>query len=136
MSSHLFTYGSLMFPQVWRHVVRGSYRSALATINDHARYAVVGQTYPGMVALAGAAVHGTVYFDVDQADIALLDAFEGLAYRREPVDAVLEDGSAVTASTYIYIDKAGLSDASWNPDQFQIARFMALHCRQDQPDNN
>lgn len=131
MNSHVFTYGSLMFPQVWRRVVRRTYRFAPAVVNDHARFAVTGQDYPGMIACPGAAVRGLVYFDVDQADIALLDAFEGHAYRRDTLDAVLEDGVIVAASAYIHIDKAALSDAGWDPAHFQMARFMELHCRPD-----
>ena len=127
MNSHIFTYGSLMFPRVWQRVVRGTYRSAPATVSDHARFAVTGQAYPGMVALPGAAVRGLVYFDVGAADIALLDAFEGEAYRRDVVEAVLENGSPAAVGTYIHIDKSALSAAPWDPDRFQIERFIALH---------
>jgi gamma-glutamylcyclotransferase (GGCT)/AIG2-like uncharacterized protein YtfP len=136
MNSHIFTYGSLMFAQIWQRVVRGTYRSAPAVLKDHARFEVAGQTYPGMVACPGAAVRGLVYFDVDHADIALLDAFEGPAYRRDILNAELEDGSAIKINAYIHIDKSGLSDAPWDPEQFQMARFMELHCRQDRPGNN
>ena len=82
MSHHIFTYGSLMFAEVWQRVVRGSYRSAPATIVDHARYALRGETYPGMIAEAGGTVLGVLYFAVDAQDLALLDAFEGTEYRR------------------------------------------------------
>ncbi|OGB25778.1 MAG: gamma-glutamylcyclotransferase [Burkholderiales bacterium RIFCSPLOWO2_02_FULL_57_36] len=127
MKSPIFTYGSLMFPQIWRRVVSGTYRSAPATVNGHARFAVAGQTYPGMVALPGAAVRGLVYFDVDQADIALLDLFEGEAYRREILDAVLENGDVVAAGAYIHIDKSVLSDAPWDRGRFEIDRFIESH---------
>ncbi len=129
MTAHVFTYGSLMFPQVWRHVARRNYRRAPAVVADHARFAVTGQDYPGMIACPGVAVRGLVYFDVDQSDIALLDAFEGHAYRRDTLDAALEDGAIVTVSAYIHIDKSALSDAGWDPAHFQMTRFMALHCR-------
>ena len=136
MNSHIFTYGSLMFSQVWQRVVRGNYRRAPATASGYARFAVAGQTYPGMVALPGAAVRGLVYFDVDQADIALLDSFEGSAYRRDMLEAVLEDGSAVAAGAYLHIDASALSDAQWDPGLFQMERFMELHCREIRPSNN
>jgi gamma-glutamylcyclotransferase (GGCT)/AIG2-like uncharacterized protein YtfP len=128
MSTHIFTYGSLMFPQVWQRVVRGAYRSAPATLDGHARFEVTGQTYPGMVPVPGAQVRGLVYFDVDPADIALLDIFEGAAYRRKELEAVLADRSAVAISAYLYLDRSGLSQRPWDPEQFQIARFMASHC--------
>jgi gamma-glutamylcyclotransferase (GGCT)/AIG2-like uncharacterized protein YtfP len=135
MGSHVFTYGSLMFPQVWKSVVRGNYRSAPATVNGHARFAVAGQTYPGMIACPGAAVRGVVYFDVDAADLAALDAFEGPAYRREQVAAALDDGTTLTAGAYIHIDKSGLSDAQWNPERFRIESFMDRFCGTARPSN-
>lgn len=129
MGSPIFTYGSLMFPQVLQRVVRGTYRCAPATVNGYARFAVLGQDYPGMVALPESAVRGVLYFDVGAADIALLDAFEGEAYRRDKLDAVLDDGSIIAAAAYIHIDKSNLSQAPWDPDRFRIERFIERHCR-------
>lgn len=136
MHSHVFTYGSLMFPQVWESVVRGTYRSAPATMHDHARFAVAGQTYPGMVACPGAAVRGLLYFDVDAADLAALDAFEGPAYRREQLVAALDDGSMLTVGAYIHIDKSALSAAPWDPERFRIESFMNQYCGAAPPRNN
>ncbi|MGZ5781655.1 MAG: gamma-glutamylcyclotransferase family protein, partial [Burkholderiaceae bacterium] len=70
MSHHIFTYGSLMFPQVWQRVVRGQYHSANAIVSGYARYTIVGETYPAIIEQAGATVHGVVYFDVDEQDVA------------------------------------------------------------------
>jgi gamma-glutamylcyclotransferase (GGCT)/AIG2-like uncharacterized protein YtfP len=126
---HVFTYGSLMFPPIWQRIVLGSYRSARATVHGHVRRAVRGQTYPGMIGQPGSSVCGLVYFDVDADDIARLDAFEGLEYRRDTLDAALEDGGMISAAAYIYIDRSGLSDAPWEPDQFRVERFIAAHCR-------
>ena len=82
MSCNIFTYGSLMFPNVWEQVVRGRYASVKAALEDHARYAIAGESYPGMVAQTGATVEGILYLDIDAADIARLDTFEGHDYRR------------------------------------------------------
>lgn len=127
---HVFTYGSLMFPEVWRRVVRGEYRSLTARLDGHARFAIEGETYPGMVARDGAWVEGMLYFDVSPADIGALDAFEGSEYRRDTVDVVLASGERVEAGTYIYLLPQKLSGSPWLPEAFQMERFIGSYCRE------
>lgn len=129
MSHHIFTYGSLMFPEVWQRVVRGNYLSAPAVVLDHARYALRGETYPGMIAEVGGAVPGVLYFEVDAQDVALLDAFEGVEYRRDRLPARLDSGEAVQVETYIFQLPALLSDQPWRPEVFQMQRFLDSYCR-------
>jgi len=119
-----------MFSQVWQRVVRGSYRFTPAAANGFARYEISGETYPGMVMQAGAVVQGVLYFDVDAKDIAALDAFEGVEYRRDRVRVTLESGESVQADTYIYLLPERLSDSPWLPENFQMARFIGSYCRE------
>lgn len=126
---HIFTYGSLMFPEVWRRVVRGHYRSAPATVRDHARFVVKGETYPGMVSAADETVRGIVYFDVAPHDVDALDAFEGEDYRRIDLQASLDSGETITAGTYIYLNPARLTQARWQPETFQMQCFLDTYCR-------
>ncbi len=129
MSTHVFTYGSLMFAPVWERVVRGRYRQATALLDQHARFALVDDTYPGMVTTAGSSVTGVVYFDLDAADLAALDHFEGNEYRRTPVMLRLEDGTALAAQTYLFEATARLSDQPWNPETFAMDRFLDSYCQ-------
>jgi gamma-glutamylcyclotransferase (GGCT)/AIG2-like uncharacterized protein YtfP len=129
MSSNIFTYGSLMFSDVWERVVHGRYRNAPATLAGHARYAITGETYPGMVARTDAVVTGVVYFDVAPEDLAALDAFEGEEYRRVTV-TVAQGDARTSADTYLYLPREKLSDSPWNPDAFQMQRFLATYCRE------
>lgn len=128
MSAALFTYGSLMFPEVWKKVVAGRYPSAPAVVQDYARYAVRNATYPGMVAQPEASVEGVVYFNVSEADIAMLDAFEGGTYSRINVSARLQSGEMVEVQTYLFLDRAALSEQAWEPAAFQMQRFLAAYC--------
>jgi gamma-glutamylcyclotransferase (GGCT)/AIG2-like uncharacterized protein YtfP len=128
MGTALFTYGSLMFPEVWEKVVAGRYARAPAVVHDHARYAVRDATYPGMVAQLKASVEGVVYFDVSEPDMAALDAFEGDAYRRIRVPAMLRSGERVEVQTYLFLDRSGLSGQAWEPVAFQMQRFLAAYC--------
>jgi gamma-glutamylcyclotransferase (GGCT)/AIG2-like uncharacterized protein YtfP len=129
MSAHVFTYGSLMFPEVWARVVKGDYRSVRGALRDHARFAVRDQDYPGMVAQPGARVDGVLYLDVEDADLARLDHFEGDDYRRLTVDVAGDDGVVRVAQTYLYgaVDRL-LSDA-WQVDTFAMQRFIDTYCR-------
>lgn len=129
MPAQVFTYGSLMFPQVWQRVVRGHYRSAPAVLDGHARFALTGETYPGTIVRPGASVAGIVYFDVSDADIASLDAFEGSEYRRDRVRIRLDSGEPAEADTYLYLLPQKLSESPWLPEEFQMQRFLGSYCR-------
>ena len=126
---HIFTYGSLMFPQIWRRVVRGSYRPAPATAHDFIRLALADDTYPGMVARAGEQVDGVLYCDVDAQDVAALDAFEGCEYERSEIAVKMPAGEIVIAGTYIFLARQRLSAVSWEPQAFQMSRFIGAYCR-------
>lgn len=125
---HIFTYGSLMFPEIWQRVVRGDYRSAPATARGYARYALADDTYPGMIASPQATVEGVLYFDVDAQDVAALDAFEGSEYRRDLIDVVINSGETVIACTYIFMAEQRLSTLPWEPQAFQMSRFIGSYC--------
>lgn len=126
---HIFIYGSLMFPQIWQRVVHGSYRSAPATAHDLIRLALVDDIYPGMVARAGEQVEGVLYFDVDAQDVAALDAFEGCEYERAEIAVKMPAGEIVIAGTYIFLAGQRLSAVSWEPQAFQISRFIDAYSR-------
>lgn len=131
MYCHIFTYGSLMFPQVWSRVVRGAYRSEPATLAGYARFAVAGRSYPGIAARRDAHVDGVLYFDVTPQDMAVLDAFEGDEYRRERVRVTLGNGAPLDAAVYVYLYPQKLSDSPWSPQRFRIADFLAAYCTPD-----
>jgi gamma-glutamylcyclotransferase (GGCT)/AIG2-like uncharacterized protein YtfP len=126
---NVFTYGSLMFPEVWQRVVRGSYLSAPGVVDDCARYAIDRETYPGMVRERGASVSGIVYFDVDPRDLVALDVFEGSDYERQTVEVRLAGVDTAPAETYFYLAKTRLLESPWEPDAFQMQRFLDTYCR-------
>jgi gamma-glutamylcyclotransferase (GGCT)/AIG2-like uncharacterized protein YtfP len=125
--AHVFTYGSLMFPRVWSRVVCGVYRSSKAVAEGHQRSMLRGEIYPAMVARAGQCVEGVVYLDVDAADLARLDAFEGKDYRRSPLKLRLENGESLAAETYLYLRIEQLTDTPWEPSTFDEERFLAAY---------
>jgi gamma-glutamylcyclotransferase (GGCT)/AIG2-like uncharacterized protein YtfP len=133
---HLFTYGSLMFLPVWQRVVQGSYESRLATLKQHQRFALQGESYPAVVARAAQQVQGRVYFDVQPADIARLDTFEGDAYQRVFGEVTLLDDSetlqqVTPVSFYLFLAQDKLSRTDWDPVYFErvgMEAFLATYC--------
>ncbi len=127
---NVFTYGSLMFDQVWRRVVSGSYRRAEAALAGHHRRAVRGETYPGVIAAPGGSVEGVVYFDVTESDLARLDDFEGDPYERRSVMLAVA-GEPIPAEVYLIRDPELLESDSWDVAGFErsgIFEFLANYC--------
>lgn len=122
MSRHVFTYGSLMFPEVWKPLVPRPRASASATLFGFAREGVRGQAYPGIRPEPGAQTVGRLYLDLDEAELAQLDAFEGSEYRRETVQVRITTGDGrsldVPAEVYRLVDPLRLDGKAWDPDRF------------------
>lgn len=129
MTAHVFTYGSLMFPEVWTRVVSGRYQQDVAVARGYRRFAVRDESYPGMIEMSGAEVQGVVYFDVSPPDLAALDAFEGEDYQRVAIPLNLTDGAIVFAQTYLYLPVSGLTEQDWLPENFEMQRFLDTYCR-------
>lgn len=118
---NLFTYGSLMFPEVWLRVAGAAFPSQAGTLDDHAAWKVKGQTYPGLTEAAGRQVNGVVYLDVDATAAARLDAFEGDFYSRKSVLVRLADGRSIEADVYLVGEnfRDSLSPERWDPEEFR-----------------
>ncbi|MBE0494978.1 MAG: gamma-glutamylcyclotransferase [Campylobacterales bacterium] len=127
---NVFTYGSLMFPQVWSRVVQGEYESIRGTLHGFRRRCLKKETYP--VAFEGAPserVLGEVYLNVNEDDIKRLDAFEGEYYLRKTEDIVLDNGKIVRASVYVLKSDFYqlVDDNPWDVEHFKlvgIQRFL------------
>ena len=129
MSRHVFTYGSLMFADVWSRVVKGRYESIEGHVDHHGRFAIHGVDYPGMVARDDSQVTGRLYLDVDDDDLRRLDQFEGVDYRRDVVTVTAVDGVVREAETYVYLRGDRLLDSAWEPEAFAMQRFLETYCR-------
>ena len=125
---HVFTYGTLMFEPVWSRVVQGSYTSCSATLDGYCRYAVSGETYPGLLRQQGFSVAGLLYLDISDPDMLRLDHFEGESYCRETVKLEVNDG-ILEAVTYCFRPEHQhrLEQKEWDLEEFRqsgLSRFM------------
>jgi len=121
--AHIFTYGSLMFEEVWSRLVKGTYTRAPALLEGYTRRCVKNEEYP-VVFEANESVKGVLYYDVEPYDIARLDAFEGEYYERKSI--LLHN--CVDAEVYVlkqaYFDI--IDDRKWDEEAFAkegIKRF-------------
>jgi gamma-glutamylcyclotransferase (GGCT)/AIG2-like uncharacterized protein YtfP len=121
---NVFTYGTLMFPEIWERVVGRPAAAARGQVAGFSIYRVEGAEFPGIIASAGTSiVRGVVYLDVDAASLARLDAFEDDFYKRVPVAVDCDDGRRRQAEAYVVPEdrRAVLSDEPWQVDEF-VAR--------------
>ncbi len=127
---HVFTYGSLMYEQIWNLVVEGVYQKSTATISGYIRRTVMGEDYPALLSQTGAAAtDGILYFNVTGADLCRLDEFEGRYYARKLEPVVVENGSTFSAEVYVFKDRYLhlVSPNEWDPAHFEavgMSRFI------------
>jgi gamma-glutamylcyclotransferase (GGCT)/AIG2-like uncharacterized protein YtfP len=118
---HVFTYGTLMFPEVWQAIVAREFTAMEGTAAGYAIYRVRDAVYPGIVA-AGERdrVRGVVYLDVDHASLARLDLFEGDFYTRQSVWVDCADGERRAADAYVVPteNRSVLTDECWDRAKF------------------
>jgi gamma-glutamylcyclotransferase (GGCT)/AIG2-like uncharacterized protein YtfP len=141
---HLFTYGTLMFPEIWQRVVGVAFRHRAAVVDGFGVWRVRGQWYPVMLpAEATARVEGIVYFDLDQPTLDLLDQYESHHYLRQEIQVRLSEDSgqrraagelpgSSTLACEAYVLRAEYRDVAtreaWSRDWFQqhgLQRYLA-----------
>ena len=118
---NLFTYGSLMFVEVWSQLVRGDYVKRPARLQGFTRRAVHNDVYPVIFkSNDGECVDGFVYFGVSDEDLRRLDAFEADAYDRQPHSVIVEGFEKHIADAYVlkecYMHLVNSSE--WDPQWF------------------
>ncbi len=134
---HVFTYGTLMFPGVWRAVVGQEFATVEGRAAGYAIHRVRDAVFPGIVMAADdCAVRGVVYLDVDRASLDRLDRFEDDFYDRQTIWIDCDDGQRRAADSYVVppANRQVLSDEPWDRDAFVasggldhfIARFAGF----------
>jgi gamma-glutamylcyclotransferase (GGCT)/AIG2-like uncharacterized protein YtfP len=131
---HVFTYGTLMFPEVWQAVVGRPFATIAGHVSGYALYRVRMGVYPGMIETTnGQPVFGIVYLDVDDDTVARLDQFEESFYRRVAMPVACDDGRLREAHSYLVPEenRAELTDEPWTSQAFaesgSLSHFMARY---------
>lgn len=118
---NVFTYGSLMFDQVWRAVVGRLNPSVYGRLDCFVAWKLAGQTFPGMAPAPGHHVLGRIWQQVTQDELARLDAFESRIYDRTALNLQTDDGVQIEAWTYVVRPdcRGMLLNEPWDSQEFQ-----------------
>jgi gamma-glutamylcyclotransferase (GGCT)/AIG2-like uncharacterized protein YtfP len=125
---HVFTYGTLMFPEVWKIVVGREFDTVKGAAAGFAIFRVGDAVYPGIAASNKASiVPGIVYLDVDAAAIKRLDRFEGEYYERQRLAVDCADGERRKADAYIIPprNRHVLTAEPWTAESFVTSGGLA-----------
>jgi gamma-glutamylcyclotransferase (GGCT)/AIG2-like uncharacterized protein YtfP len=119
---HLFAYGTLIFPEVWRRVIGRPFESEPAALAGYRVFYACGGTYPVIVHGADDdLVPGVVYFDLDAQDFKRLDEYESTHYERRPVDVRLHNGETISCQAYVLPEsrRRFATDRPWRREFFE-----------------
>ena len=118
---NIFTYGSLMFDQVWSRVVKGDYDRYEAILHGYDRKGVRDEVYPALFpSPSQSQVQGIVYLNVTPSDLESIDRFEGEYYFRNTELVDTEEAGVISAEVYVLKEEyyAIISHQDWDPVQF------------------
>lgn len=102
VSRSLFTYGSLMYADIFTAVAGQHCVGYSARLVGYRRSQVRGQRYPGIRPDADGAVTGVLYRGLCGDALARLDDFEGAEYCRETLTISTADGELELAECYVF----------------------------------
>jgi gamma-glutamylcyclotransferase (GGCT)/AIG2-like uncharacterized protein YtfP len=118
---HVFTYGTLMFPEVWQAVVGRLFETVEGTAVGFEVFRVRDAVFPGIVAGTDTcSVPGVVYLDIDHESTERLDRFEDDFYVRRSIPIDCSDGQRRMAEAYIVppANRSVLTNEAWGRESF------------------
>lgn len=123
---NVFTYGSLMYPDIFKQVAGHEPLSLTAFAHQWRRYGLANRTYPGAMPeeKSGCVIKGVLWLDVTAQGLAALDQFEGDEYRRVEIQVRTEKNALYRAYIYQWL----LSDQVRG--DWQLADFEQYHRKQ------
>lgn len=120
MLDRLFCYGTLCFPEIMWQITGRKITPVEATLREYACYVVRNQNYPAAAPSPGSSIKGLLYSGLSARELALLDRYEGLEYRRLRVSVTTGVERQAQAWVYVLRPRYGsrLSDKLWNLEEF------------------
>ena len=100
-SISLFTYGTLMIPEIISGLIGRSISGRPATLHGYQRSLIIDATYPGIAPQCNQVVPGILYLSLKHQEIEILNDYEGDLYILSAVQVRLIHGSVSEAKTYI-----------------------------------
>ena len=122
MSLHLFAYGTLTFPEVWKRISLGEFESLPASLHGYSIYRVRDAVFPGIIAEGeSTVVEGRVFMNLDEETFFELDAYESDLYDRLEVFVSLENGEQLPCQAFVIPEnrRHALTDEPWDSAHFE-----------------
>jgi gamma-glutamylcyclotransferase (GGCT)/AIG2-like uncharacterized protein YtfP len=117
----VFTYGTLQINEIMQSVTGRVFDSKYGLLENHARYAIKNQVFPGIIPEPGSTVQGVIYHGIDPVSLQYLDAFEDDLYERRTLLILDKLGNELSAEVYVVNNKYRrlLADKVWDLDSFR-----------------
>jgi gamma-glutamylcyclotransferase (GGCT)/AIG2-like uncharacterized protein YtfP len=120
MLSRLFCYGTLCVPEIMHQIIGRKILPVKASLQDYACYTVRNRHYPAAVHTSGASISGSLYTGLTVRELALLDRYEGIEYRRLRVVVTTLEGKK--AQSWVYVIRpqysSHLGSERWSLEEF------------------
>jgi gamma-glutamylcyclotransferase (GGCT)/AIG2-like uncharacterized protein YtfP len=116
----LFCYGTLCVPEIMHQIVGRKVLPVKASLRNYACYGVRNRHYPAAVYATGESISGMLYTGLTARELALLDRYEGIEYRRLRVGVTMHDGKQAQSWVYVLRPQyaSDLSDERWSLEEF------------------
>lgn len=124
--SHIFVYGTLMYPEVQK-VIAGEEMSGVdAILPGYKRVKLRDRDYPGIIPCEASQVQGKILLEVRKEIIQLFDNFEGDEYMQAQV--LVQAGSrGFNALTYQWAGGAdSIVDSLWDMHDFERNKLLSF----------
>jgi gamma-glutamylcyclotransferase (GGCT)/AIG2-like uncharacterized protein YtfP len=120
-SMPLFTYGTLLFPEVLHALIGRVPQNHIASADGWRVAALKNRIYPGLVATPGKTAHGRLLTGLSDDEWHLLDNFEDCKYELRQM--TLLDGQS--SLTYVWVDDAEACSNTWDIQSFALNHLPA-----------
>lgn len=118
---HLFTYGTLLFPEVLRAIIGRVPQSHAANTSGWRVAALRNRVYPGLVSAPGEIARGSLLTGLSDGEWRLLDNFEDPKYELQQIDLVCgQSGFA-----YVWVEDAEACSNTWDAQAFAVTHLPA-----------
>jgi len=117
----LFTYGTLVVPEVMQAVTGKSFPSTPGVLEGYAAFLIDGECFPAIAPASGGNTPGTIHLGLDKATLKLIDRFEGKLYERKRVAVRSDSLGLMSAEAYVIAKDAlgKLTQEPWDVDSFR-----------------
>ena len=116
----LFVYGTLTFDEILSNLLGKKHESIPALLENYKIKKFYNAEYPGIITDIKSSVSGKIIFDIDEKDISILDAYEGIMYKRSLLK-VKANSKKYSCQVYVVDDdyRKKLSEEPWCPLEFR-----------------